>query len=438
MFGRILAGLVLGAALLCGHDASAQPDEGRTVAYTVTSGDTLIDLAESWLLRREDYRVVARLNGVTNPRRLAVGRTLRFPVHLLRTRPAVAVVSNVRGEASVRSGGETRIPGQGERLQEGAIIATGANAFVRLELPDGSHVALPSQSRVRISRLRRVLLTGGYDQQFDVLTGRLEAGARPVDAAGRFEIVTPIAVSAVRGTEFRVAYAAEAGRGATEVLEGQVGVQAADAALLVQAGQGVAASAIGAELASLPSAPTLNDPGRPQSGEAIVLVPEGVEEAVAYRARLATDAGLIDAFAETEAPAGQALTFEAIEDGEYFVRLTAVSSGGLEGVPAVYSILRVRTGAAGLQALSGGSGRDRSHLFRWRAEGDRPAEFRFQLSAAGQDAPPVIDVPGLTAPEITLSGLEPGVYNWRVRVTTRAYGRTLSTWTEPQELRIGS
>ncbi|MFN3538160.1 MAG: peptidoglycan-binding protein, partial [Brevundimonas sp.] len=150
-----------------------------------------------------------------------------------------------------------------------------------------------------------------------------------------------------------------------------------------------------------------------------------------------TDAGMVDAFAETEGAAGTPLTFEGIEVGEYFVRLTAISAAGLEGVPAVYSVLRVRSGAGGLLATTRGSGRNRSHLFRWRHEGELPAAFRFQLSAAGSDAPPLIDLPALSDAEVSLSGLEPGVYVWRVLVTTRAYGRIISTWTEPQELRIG-
>ncbi|MFN3536963.1 MAG: FecR domain-containing protein, partial [Brevundimonas sp.] len=275
---RILASLVLCVVVLGGHDAKAQSNgaqssEPRTVSYTVVQGDTLIELAEAYLHRPDDYRAVARLNGVTNPRRLRPGSVLRFPVSLLRTEPARARVSNVRGAATVQSGGASRALGQGEPLEEGVIIATGANAFVRLVLPDGSHVALPSQSRIRIARLRRVLLTGGHDQQFDVLTGRLEAGARRVDPAGRFEIVTPIAVSAVRGTEFRVSYAAAAGQGSTEVLEGSVGVLAQEDALLVQAGQGAAVGVSGAELAPLPPAPRLQDADRPQTGDLIALVP---------------------------------------------------------------------------------------------------------------------------------------------------------------------
>jgi hypothetical protein len=430
-----LAAATMAACL--GSAASAQPDL-RTIDYVVKPGDTLSGLATQYLVRPADYRAVQDLNAVRDPRRMPRGLVLRIPVRLLRTTPAVARVVNFRGAVTVSRGGGRPAPAfVGLEVGEDAVVATGTNAFVRLALPDGGHVSLPSRSRVRIARLRTLLLTGATDQVFQVEAGRTETQAAPVHPSGGFSIGTPMSVSAVRGTEFRVTYDPGTGRAATEVLEGIVGVEAGGETVLAKAAQAVSVNADGAVLTGLLPAPDLKRPDGVQSGEAVAFDLAPVSGAALYRARLATDAGMTDAFAETEAPAGEPVAFTELADGAYFARLTAVAPDGVEGLPSVYSFIRARNGLGGLGSSAVGQGRDRRYLFRWEAAGAGEARFRFQLRLAGSTAPAVIDESGLTEPKITVTGLPPGVYEWRVRATRIAFGRTLETWSPPQQLRIG-
>lgn len=431
---RVWLLLTLGA-LLAAPPASAQT---RTVSYTVRQGDTLSELAQLYLVQPDAYQTVARLNRISNPRRLPVGRVLRFPVPLLRTSPAEARVVSTRGPAAAQrvSGGPEALT-VGTRLGEGAVISTGANAFVRLALPDGGHVALPSQSRVRIARLRTILLTGATDQMFRLESGRIESEVTPVREPGGFSIATPIAVSAVRGTSFRSAYEPDLSRGGTEVIEGSVAVAGASAELIAAAGQGVAVRPDGLALADLLPAPELLDPDAVQTSEAVALRIAPAPGAVRHRVRLATDAGMVDAFAESEGDAaGGLVTVPDIPDGLFFARVSAVSADGLEGQARVYTLVRLRSGLANLAATPSGSGRDRQYLFRWGPEGEGPAEFRFQLNIEGEEAP-VLDEAGLAQPRLTLTGLRPGEYSWRVRITRRQFGRVIETWSDPQALRIG-
>ncbi|MGF1973930.1 hypothetical protein, partial [Staphylococcus aureus] len=71
---------------------------------------------------------------------------------------------------------------------------------------------------------------------------------------------------------------------------------------------------------------------------------EPVKGAASYRLLLARDAGFIDIFAEattqTTAQEKPTVDFGQIANGVYFVRLTAIDSGGLEGFPADYSFDR--------------------------------------------------------------------------------------------------
>lgn len=422
-----------------------QPAHRPTVDYVMAPGDTLSGLARAYLLRVSDYRQVQRLNRVSDDRRMAVGRVIRFPIDLLRTEPAQARITGFRGAVTLQQDGQSMTPTVGQSVPENMVIATGANAFVRLGLPDGGHVTLPSQSRMRVTRLRTILLNGALDQEMRVETGRAEASVAPVRTPGGFAIRTPVSVSAVRGTQFRVSYDDEADRAATEVIEGRVGVSAEGAAarnraLETTARQGVVTTRSGAHLTLLAAAPELLQPDRIQSGPAVTLALKPQSDVAFYRARLANDAGMIDAFAEARsATASAPITFDQLDDGAYFVRLTAVTAEGVEGLAADYSLLRARNGLANLAASVFGRGRERRFLFRWEAQGAGDVHFRFQIRPVSADpnAPPVIDEVRLNAPEITLTGLKPGDYQWRVRATRHAFGRILETWSEPQTLHIG-
>ncbi len=448
---HLVAATIIGASLtatICVDSVSAQTSttpKRPTVDYVMKPGDTLSDLARAYLLRVSDYQQVQRLNRVRNDRRMAVGRVVQFPVDLLRTEPAQARIASFRGAVTIQQGGQSAPPTVGQIVTEDAVIATGANAFVRLGLPDGGHVTLPSQSRVRVGRLRTILLNGALDQEMRVETGRAEASVAPVRVPGGFAIRTPVSVSAVRGTQFRVSYDDAVDRAATEVIEGLVGVSTQgvtgeDAALEAEARQGVVSAKGKAYLTALAPAPDLLQPDRIQSAAAVSLMLKPQDDIAYYRARLGNDAGMIDAFAEARSnTSDDAVVFDQLDDGAYFVRLTAVTADGVEGLASNYSLLRARNGLSNLAASVFGRGRERRFLFRWEAQGAGDVHFRFQIRpvSTAPDVQPVIDEVRLDAPEITLTGLKPGDYEWRVRATRQAFGRILETWSEPQTLHIG-
>jgi hypothetical protein len=432
--------LAFPATALAQGDPSASAGENGMVTYVVQQGDTLFDLAAANLARLSDYQAVQELNNVADPLRLPIGLELQIPVALLKTVTAEAQVANFRGPVILEQNGRTAPPTPGEPLAEGAVLSTGVNAFVRVALSDGSHVAIPSNSRVRISRLRRFIINDALDHEFTIEDGRVEPDVAPHQPPGNFIVRTPVSVSAVRGTVFRVSVAEDGQRSATEVLEGLVGVAplAGNAETVASAAQGVSATAGETRIAALLEPPDLADPGGVQSGAELRfdVVPE--PSAAGYRGRLATDAGMIDAFAETGSGSADApLVFTDVPDGAYFLRLTALSADGLEGLDTVYSFVRARNEVGGFGALSQGDGSDARYLFRWEAEGDGDAAFRFQLREEGAQTPPLVDETGLETPEITVTGLSPGIYAWRVRATRTFQGQTVETWSEPQQLRIG-
>lgn len=185
----------LAAALLSTSPALAQSRDAassaETLDYQVQRGDTLIDLAIAYLNRPTDYRQVQRRNRVADPRRMAVGRTLAFPVNLLRADPDQARIASFRGAVTLNQGSASGAPAPGQSVSEGAVLTTGANAFVRLALSDGSHVVVPSNSRVRLTRLRRYAINGAVDHAMTVEAGRAESRVTPRRRPGGFVVRTP-------------------------------------------------------------------------------------------------------------------------------------------------------------------------------------------------------------------------------------------------------
>lgn len=432
----------LGAALLLATPAAAQATRGgETIRYVVQPGDTLFDLGARYLLRTADYRRVQSLNRVANPRRMPVGRVLSIPVGLLKTTPDAATVANFRGAATLTQQGRSTALTAGQVLPEGSIIATGANAFVRVALSDGSHVVIPSNSRVQLVRLRRVLLNGAVDHEMAVQSGRAESRVTPRQAPGGFVVRTPVSVSAVRGTDFRVSFDDATNRSVTEVVEGNVRVQPDGGAgeIVVAEAEGAVTAAGESRRVDLLPAPRLEDPDKIQMDGGTTFDIAALGGADRYRGRLATDAGIVDAFDEILGASGERrLSFTGLADGLYFLRLSALSDEGVEGLSTVYSVIQARNGIDGLDASVIATLRERRYLFRWEPVGEGDAVFRFQLwTEGGRPETPLVDLTDLTETEVSLTGLPDGVYQWRVQGVRQRFGRTLEVWSEPRQLRIG-
>jgi hypothetical protein len=410
------------------------------VSYVVQRGDTLIGLGRSYLRKPGDYRRVQTANQISRPTAMPAGKTLVIDPNLLKTTPIDARLSAFSGQVEVETNGQRAPARAGMTIQEGQRIITGPGAFATFEMEDASRVTLPSNTAVRVERLRSVVLTNAPQRVFRLEQGRSTIQATPnPNPNGRFEVRTPVSISAVRGTEFRVGAAAD--RAQTEVIKGGVGVglgEASPTGTPVPAGFGVTASPAGVSppLALLPP-PKLGDGGQSQGDKTVHFVVQPVPGATAYRLQLSRDAGFVDLFAEATQAAPTA-DFGALDNGTYFIRLTALDAGGLEGLPADYSFDRdldvLEPGAA---PSAEQNGKHRNFLFRWSAAGDGVRTFRFQLFSGTEATTPIVDQPGLSEPQLTLTDLPPGAYSWRVSATRFKNGAITEKVGPPQSLQIG-
>ncbi|MDR7117962.1 FecR domain-containing protein [Caulobacter sp. BE254] len=434
---------------LCAPRAPAKPSKpvaspaDPPVRYVVRRGDTLFDLGRAYLRQVNDYRHVQRANQISRPRVMPVGKTLTIDADLLKTVPIDARLSAFSGRVEIETDGR-RAPAQtGMPLREGQRVITGPGAFATFEMEDASRVTLPSNTAMRVVRLRSVVLTNAPQRVFKLDEGRSAIQATPnPNPNARFEVRTPVSISAVRGTEFRVA--ASEGRARTEVLKGAVGVgpgEAPPAGPPVPAGFGVTVTpgiaGVSAPVALLPP-PRLDEAGQNQTGRTVRFAVQPQAGAAGYRLLLSHDAGFVDLFAEAT-QADSTADFGPLEDGVYFVRVTALDPAGLEGAPADYSFDRdldlLEPGAPPVAEVSG---KHRRFLFRWSAAGGGVRSFRFQLFAGTEPTKPIVDQPGLVAPQLTLTDLPPGLYSWRISATRVKNGIVTEKVAPLQSLKIGS
>lgn len=431
-FGFLLLAFVLQAA-----PVSAQaPEEPEIVRYQMREGDTLYALAERHFRRIGDYAIVQRLNGIRNPRRIAIGRTLRIPKRLLSSEPVVARIISFRGNVQLLRDGRELAVSAGMAAREGDELATGANSFVSLGLPDRSAVALPSQSRVRIDRLRRLSLTGAVERLFSVEQGRVRAVVSPLDETDEFHVTTPISVSAVRGTEFRVRYDARAARAITETLSGEVRMSTArETRRNLPAGFGAVAS--DAELSapvSLLPAPSLVAPGKIQDDSGLVFELTPLAGARAYHVQIARDAGFLDTVSEATSQTTE-VRLPPVGDGTWFVRVAAIDGRGLEGMYEIYGFQR-RLNAISANVVVSRAGDYRQYLFLWKVMGKGERQYRFQLSRQEDGSDPIVDEIGLTEQRFAITDLPPGTYYWRVETLQFIDGEAYGRWSRTERLTI--
>ena len=430
------------AALAASTAHGAAPAPAPAVAYTMQRGDSLFALWRAYFTGPTAVREVRAINHIGNVRRISTGKVLQIPRRLLRDEMSPAKLETFSGPVVIRSGGAAHAAQVGETLGEGAEVECGRNAFATLRLADGSALSIPSQSGLRLAWLRKVRLTGALEREIAVTAGKLRAKVTPMtNPDSSFRVVTPVAVSAVRGTEFRVDFDEAAAFSASQVDEGKVAFDepAAGSALMLPSGFGAAdAGGKSTGVVKLLPPPGLVDADKVQSEDLLHFAIAPMAAATRYRLQLARDAGFLEQIGE-QTGADPAFTLPSIPADSYFIRVSAYDGYGLEGLSATYTFERRRNLVSG--KADGAAPGERRLRFRWDGTVDGTPQYRFQLVRQGAPGVtpdvPVVDEAGLTATVLSVSNLPPGDYAWRVCSTILVKGKVVATWTAPQRLHLG-
>jgi hypothetical protein len=411
--------------------ASAAPKtDGENIAYTIRSGDTLIALGRRYFINAEDYRIVQKRNAIADPFRIGVGRVLAIPRYVLKYKPANAKMLAVRGRVSV--GGTQAVVGQ--IISEGTKLTTAETSFATLLLDNGSRLSLPSNSDITISRLRTYVLGGSLDYDFAIGKGGARSSVTPLKSKDdRYKVRTPKAVSAVRGTDFQARYDPATDSDFAEVIEGGLAVgMTSKAPLALPAGNGLALPKSGnVILEALLAPPTFIKPGKFQADPTLLFTPTPDQNVSGFRYTISTDSSFIDQVADNIFATGPA-EFRDIGDGNYFLRVRAISINGIQGQPATFAFKR-RLNSVSATAVRDDSG----FTFKWLRQGSGVSRFHFQLFNGPTDGTAMIDEAALDGDSITLSDLPPGEYQWRVGSVQYGDGEVAANWTAFEKLSVG-
>ena len=386
-------GLLFSAMMVLGGVADSQEWH-----YTLRPGDTIWNVTAEHLTKMDYWPKLQALNRVSDPERLPPGMKLRIPIPWLKRSPATAQVLKAHGHAQAVIAATNRtVPASpGLSLESGDVVLTGPDGNVTLEFWDGSRSLLQANSQLNLKSLDAYGATKVVDTLLNLLQGRVENQVTPRPPSGsRYEISTPVATSAVRGTRYRLAMDAGAATARTEVLEGAVAFRGRQkAARTVPTGFGALAEA---GKPPSPPMPLLAQPDVAELPPVVTRVPiqlsfPAVRGAIAYRAQIAPDDRFETLLFDGVAPS-PAVRGPDLPDGDYVLRVRGIDARGLEGRDAIHRFrLHARPEPPFLiRPPHQGAALEKSLVFEW-SKPERAAAYHFQLAEDESFATPLLDV----------------------------------------------
>lgn len=306
---------------------STRPVYAQDWVYEAQPGDTLWDLCLEYTAKRGCWQELGKYNRIANDRRIQPGTEIRIPVAWLLSLPVVGEVIGVEGEARYQEqDGSNPIPLiVGEQLVLGSIITT-LEGSATISLGDYSEIFIRPQSVLELSNIS-VGNSKAKVTRLQLDKGNVEIRVTP-GSRSRFEVHTPSAIAAVRGTRYRVATVQrEATR--SEVLTGLVAMRA-ETEKDVPAGFGLLA----AKGEALGEPRKLLDPPRFESHDVtgaapIVLKWERDPLAVQWLLDLYADSGAFLYSTRTTTPT---TSYESLALGCYNVIARAIDADGFNGL----------------------------------------------------------------------------------------------------------
>lgn len=211
--------------------------------YTLRPGDSLWKIAEKYTNSVNNWGELLKINSMeqATDRTILPGTRISIPVSMLKLQPAPALVIAVSGAAYVvRADGEQADLAVGLELFNGDRVVTGDRQSLRMQFADKSELQVLPNSEVILDKLSQFEQTGMVDTRIRLNSGRVKTWVEKQKPANRYEITTPAAITAVRGTTFRLS-SDDSQVGRTEVLEGNVAVSAGDAEKDIKDGFGIVA-----------------------------------------------------------------------------------------------------------------------------------------------------------------------------------------------------
>ena len=415
------------------------------IPLKVQKGTNLIEITRKFCTSEYHWKEIAKINNLKSPYIISPGDVLFAPIELLKVEKLSAKVASVIGGVFiVRNGKKLNQVSKGDLIYPGQTLVTENDGFTHLVFPDNKYTRISSGSKFTLTYLVR-LSDRSLKAEFFLEKGRITHEVKKqLEANETFTTRTPVSVTGVRGTEFRLKISEE-NINIVETLKGVVSVKGDGGALALKKGEGTKVAK-----GRSPEPPKLlpKKPVAPAIISIIKSLPVKIDTPAEgnisqYRLRITTDEKGDNTVLEKIAEPASAFTLLALPDDVYWGFLTAIDAEGFESLPARPFTFELRTIPGAPIFISPQDGKvtfDTTVNSKWlQAEGAE--SYHLQLA---QDE-------GFESIEIDLkqkgtsyvfNDLAPGTYYLRVQAIAQDGFRSLyslvDTWKVQKQVSLGS
>ncbi|ACN14409.1 LysM1 [Desulforapulum autotrophicum HRM2] len=323
----------------------ANPFNEKNITVTIIKNDTLVSICKKYLEQPNGWKTIARINGLVNPHLIFPGETLRIPSVLLKGIPIDGMVTFLKGRAMFQPPGGTDWTQlhMGDPVSQGTQLKTFMDSAVEITFEDGASFFLRPETTISLETARKKDPSCFIRKLFMPAGRTLLNIKKSTGTESRIEIRTPSAVSAARGTQFRVS-ADDDEVTRTEVLGGIVGVEAMGRDVRLDRGEGT-----WVKKGEVPRAPIalLPPPSLVTLKALYQVLPSQftltpVDNATSYRVMLSTDSVSKNVVAMAKVGISRAVFLENLEDGIYYCQALSIDGVGLEGLPSQPKAFEIR------------------------------------------------------------------------------------------------
>ena len=311
--------------------------------YTTRPGDTLWDICEKYTNQSHCWQTIGAYNNAWYQGELKPGTRIQFPTSWLKFQPKPATVEFVTAGVMAKSTSNGTDEDKAKpilsqsQLTMGTTIIVPEGEAITLRFADGSTMKVSEPSTFTLDRLSSFGATGMADTRIYLKRGAVQVTVPQSKPKTRFQVITPSAIAAVRGTDFRVEYdPKEGGSLRNGVYEGGVDIKNDQGSTNVPVGYGVIAKANQppADAVKLLPAPIFKSPH--SKGSAIMpysLKWSEISGAKHYSVALSNQT-TPNAIIQADVVESNHFTVNHIASGCYIATIQAVDQSKLYGMPA--------------------------------------------------------------------------------------------------------
>lgn len=197
----LLVGM-FGSAVMA-QSATSLETQDRKV--TVKPGETFSSIVLRELDTLGPWVEIAKYNKIVSPDNLKPGDVVVIPAHLLRLKNYATVIYVKRSVSHYDSVKNAKAElSKGTRIHRGDLIETDQSGFVSVSFNGGTSVNIQPESKMKITALECVDFKSACKIDLESVKGKLGINVQSVgfEKPTVFNIETPYASAAVRGTEF--------------------------------------------------------------------------------------------------------------------------------------------------------------------------------------------------------------------------------------------